>query len=484
MTTMERAGCRLAAPAGRSGYWRVLALLAFAAASFSYQETSILPALRSIDHSLAGATTSLTAFLESGFLVIAAVAAPTLGKLGDRWGKKRFLVVALLTYLVGALGAGLAPSFAVLVAFRSLQGVAGAIFALAFAITRDIAPERVPVSVGVLVGSFGVGLSAGFGSSGAVTATLGWRWIFFIGAGLIVISTALVARYVPEAGRPADVSSDLPASAILGLGVGALIIGITIGPITGWVSAAPIGLLVGSGVAFAAWVRRERRVPEPMLDVGLLTQRNILLPNIGSALAGYAAFSVFLAVPKIATVRRALPAALSGKVHYGLALPLTAVGLVMVPIGLGVLTGGPTGGVLGRRYGGKWPFVGGLAMVGAACALLAGLHDQLYPVGAWLFLLGAGFGLSVGAAGTFVTEAAPEGSTGVATAFNSLVRLVGGGVGAQVATIIVISGRYPGTAVSGQWAYVSVFAVAAALGTAGALVSTLVPGRGTAPAAP
>ncbi|MGH9069045.1 MAG: MFS transporter [Acidimicrobiales bacterium] len=483
MTTMARAGSRLAAPAGQSGYWRMLSFLALAAITFAYQETSVLPALHSIDTTLPGATTSLTAFLESGYLVIAAVAAPTLGKLGDRTGKKRFLVLAMLTYFVGALGAGLAPSFAVLVVFRAIQGVAGAIFALSFAITRDVAPDRVALSVGVLVGSFGVGITAGFASSGVVTADLGWRFIFFIEAGLILLATALVARYVPEAGERTDVSADLPGSGLLGLGVGALIIGLTIGPVTGWVSPVPIGLLVGAAVASWAWVARERRVSEPLIDIAVLTQRDVMLPNLGSALAGYATFSVFLAVPKIATVRRALPAVLAGHVDYGFALPVTAVGLVMVPIGLGMITGGPTGGVVGRRYGGKWPFVGGLALVGVTCALLAGFHDNLYAVGAWLYLLGAGFGLSVGAAGTFVTEAAPRGSTGVATAFNSLVRLVGGGIGAQVGTIIVISGRYPGTTVSHQWTFVAVFAVAAALGIAGALASTLVPGRRSAPGA-
>lgn len=459
----------------------MLALLAFAAVSFAYQETSILEALKSIEASLPGASTSLTTFLESGYLVIGAVAAPTFGKLGDRFGKKRFLVLALFTYFAGALGAGLAPSFIALIVFRAVQGVSAATFALTFAISRDIAPNRVPLSIGVLVGAFGVGISAGFASSGVVTGLLGWRFIFYIEAGLIALAIMLVARYVPEAGRRIDVSADLPGVGLLGLAVAGLILGLTVGPVTGWLTPAPIILLAGSMVAFAAWTWRERRAAQPLLDVSVLTQRNVLLPNVGSAMAGYAAFSVFLAVPKLAVIRGGLPAALVGTVHYGLSLSLTSVGLLMLPIGLGVLAGGPSGGELGRRYGGKWFFVGGLALIGVGAALLGAFHDQLYLVGALLFLLGVGFGLSVGAAGTFVTEAAPEGTVGVATAFNSVFRLVGGGIGAQVATIVRLAGRFPGTSVSGQWSYVVIFAVAAGLGVGGAFLSTLVPGGHRAP---
>lgn len=462
------AGPSAEAAPGESNLTIPLAAIAIAAFCFAFQETSILTTLTTIERTLPGATTSTVSFLESGYLVVAAVAAPTLGKLGDRNGKKPVLLAAMGMYFLGALGASLTPTFAGLVIFRAVQGVGGAIFALSLAIIRPLAGDRLPVAIGTIVGGFGLGITAGFASSGVITSELGWRWLFGIEGLLIVVAMLLVARLVPETSRPSGVDRDLPGAALLGFGIGSLLLGLTFGPDFGWVSWPVLFLFAVFPILLAAWWVRERRVDQPLLDVAVLTDRKILFPNAAGALAGYAAFSTYLLVPRLAQTPATGPSA-----SYGLGFSLTDIGLLMMSIGVGTLTGSTTGGMLSRRFGGKWPFVAGMAVLAAGPALLATYRPDPYVIGVWLFVTGAGFGTSVGAAGTFVIQAAPEGSTAVSSSFNTLARLVGGGIGTQIGTIILVSGRIGSSKVSYFWTYREAFLVAAAVAAIGAVLASL-----------
>ena len=438
--------------------------IAISAFCFAFQETSLLTALRTIEKTLPGATTSTVSLLESGYLVVAAVSSPALGKIGDRSGQKPVLLLAMAMYMVGAVGAALTPDFAALVIFRAVQGVGGAIFALALAIVRPLAGDRLPVAIGSIVGGFGAGITAGFASSGVITAQLGWRWLFGIEALLIVLAMMLIVRFVPDPSQPSGADRDLPGVATLGLGIGSLLLALTFGPNFGWTSAPVLLLFSMVPVLLGGWWWWEHRVPEPLLDTGVLSQPNILFPNLAGALAGYAAFSTYLLVPRLAQSPTRGPTA-----GYGLGFTLTDIGLLMMPIGLGTLTGSTFGGALSRRVGGKWPFVAGMVLLAAGPALLAEVRPATWVIGLWLYLTGLGFGVSVGAAGTLVIQAAPPEATATATSLNTLSRLVGGGIGTQVGTIILISGRYPHSQLSDLFSYRLAFLLAAGAAAAGAL---------------
>ncbi|MGH8189870.1 MAG: MFS transporter [Rhodanobacteraceae bacterium] len=458
--------------ADRSHWKRTLAVLGVMAASFAFQETGVLPVLPTIQRQLSGASTTSSALLESGFLIVAAVAAPLIGKYGDARGKQRMLLVTLAIYFIGAIGAGMAPNFIVLVIFRALQGAGGALFSLSFAVMRDEAPERLNVAIGVLVGSFGVGSSLGFGFSGLITQLLSWRYIFFAEAVLMVVVAALVAKFVPRSPERHDVSVDYPGVALLGASLAMLIISLTFLLMLGW---KVIGGFALFAVLFALWIWRERRAEQPLLDIGILTRPQVLLPNLGSGLAGYVAFSTFFLVPRFVEVPRHLAPHVARHMQYGFAADPTAIGLFLLPVGVGVLWAGPFGGVLGRRIGGKWPFVAGLGILVLASALLATVHQEPYEFAVWLFLVGTGFGLSIGAAGVFVTQAVGEHQTGIANAFNSLTRLVFGGIGAQIAAIIMKSQHVTGSSAPYQSAFAVAFAICAVLAAVGTGLAVIVP---------
>src|ERR671932_667100 len=166
-----------------------LAILALAGTAFALQQTMIVPALPTLQRDLHTSTAWATWFL-TGFLLVAAVATPILGKLGDQYGKERLLVITLAVFFVGCAGAAAAWNIWALIAFRAVQGAGGAVFPLSFAIIRDEFPrEKIGVGIGLISAVFGVGGGFGIVFSGLIVDHLSWRWLFIVGA--IGIAAAL-----------------------------------------------------------------------------------------------------------------------------------------------------------------------------------------------------------------------------------------------------------------------------------------------------
>src|SRR5262245_13242995 len=121
---------------GRQHYNVTLAILTLAGTSYALQQTMVIPALPALRRELHTTTTWVTWVL-TVFLLVASVATPILGKLGDQYGKERLLTITLLCFLGGCAGAAFAWNVWSLIAFRAAQGVGGAIFPLSFGIIRD-----------------------------------------------------------------------------------------------------------------------------------------------------------------------------------------------------------------------------------------------------------------------------------------------------------------------------------------------------------
>src|SRR4029453_5274394 len=117
----------------------------------------IIPALPELQRDLHTSTAWVT-WLLTGFLLVASVATPVLGKLGDQYGKERLLVISLGVFFLGSIGAAFAWGFPSLIPCRIPQGAGGAVFPLSFSIIKEEFPrEKVSVAVGVVSAVFGVG---------------------------------------------------------------------------------------------------------------------------------------------------------------------------------------------------------------------------------------------------------------------------------------------------------------------------------------
>src|SRR4051812_5076172 len=158
----------------------------------------IVPALPSLQRDL-HTTTAWVTWLLTSFLLVSAVATPLLGKLGDQYGKERFLLISLAIFFAGCVGAIFAWNIWALIVFRAVQGFGGAVFPLSFAIIYDEFPrEKVGSGVGMISAILGVGGGLGLVLSGVLVDALSWRWIFVVGAAGVGIAAILVWRFVPE----------------------------------------------------------------------------------------------------------------------------------------------------------------------------------------------------------------------------------------------------------------------------------------------
>ena len=246
---------------GRQHYNVTLAALTLAGIAYALQQTMVIPALPTLQRDLHTTTTWVTWVL-TVFLLVASVATPILGKLGDQYGKERILLVSLLLFLVGSIGAAAAWNIWALIAWRALQGAGAAVFPLSYGIIRDeFPPEKVGVAIGLISAVFGIGGGFGIVLSGLIVDNMSWRWLFIVGAVNIAVATVLVQRFVPESPIKTPSRVDFVGATLLSGGLIAMLVGLTEGEDWGWTSQRTLTLAAVAAVLLVAWGIAELRVP-------------------------------------------------------------------------------------------------------------------------------------------------------------------------------------------------------------------------------
>jgi EmrB/QacA subfamily drug resistance transporter len=438
----------------RQHYNLTLAILTTAGTAFALQQTMVFPALSTFQREF-NTTPAWATWVLTAFLLTASVATPLLGKLGDQYGKERMLVVALSIFLLGTIGGAFAWNIGSLIAFRAIAGAGGAVFPLSFGIIRDeFPPDKVKVGIGLLSAVFGVGGGFGIVLSGLIVEYLSWRWLFVAGAIPVAAAIVLVHRYVPESPVKSPTRVDVPGAALLAGALVSLLVGLTEGESWGWTSTPFLSLIGASAILLVAWVRTELRVREPMVDMRMMSQRPVLLTNTTALIAGFAMFGSFVLVPQFVSTPEA-----SG---YGFGASPIVAGLYLVPASVVMLFSGPVAGMLGRRYGSKWPLALGMGLVAVAGLGLAGLHDQPSHVILAMVFLGAGVAAAFAAMAALITESVRPTETGIATGMNTVMRTVGGVIGGQIGAAILTSYTSAQTGFPDEQAYTIAFGLSAA----------------------
>src|SRR3989440_2484328 len=266
----------------RQHYNVTLAILPVAGTAYSLLQTMVIPALPAFRADL-HTTNAWATWVLTVFLLVSAVATPVLGKLGDQYGKERLLVVSLVLFLVGCVGAAAAWNIWSLIGFRAVQGLGAAVFPLAFAIIRDEFPrERVGVAIGLISAVFGIGGGFGIVFSGLIVDHLSWRWLFIFGAIPVAVAIPLVHRFVPESPIKTPSRVDFVGAVLLSAGLICLLLAMTEGESWGWASSRILGLFAGGAASFAAWVWAELRVPEPLIDMRMFVRREVAFTNLAA----------------------------------------------------------------------------------------------------------------------------------------------------------------------------------------------------------
>ena len=461
----------------RQHYNVTLGILILAGVAFALQQTMVIPALPALQHEFE-TTTAWATWLLTGFLLSASVATPIVGKLGDQYGKERLLVISLSVFLLGSLLAIFSPNIGVLIACRVLQGVGAAVFPLSFSIIRDeFPPEKVPVAVGAVSSVFAVGGGLGLVLSGVLLDSLSWRWIFGLGALGVAAAVVLVHLFVPESPIKTPSRVDVLGAVLLSAGLVATLLALTEGEHWGWSSPRILCLFASGGALLVAWGVAELRVAEPMVDMRMLARRPVFFANLAALVGGAAMFGSFVLVPTLLQLPNGLPEQLARLADYGFGASATLTGVYLVPSSLTGLVAGPLAGVMGRRWGSKWPLSLGMALGAVGMTVLALWHSEPWHIVLGMLVMGAGFPMTFAAMATVVVETVRATETGVATGMNTVMRTIGGVIGGQVGAAILTAKTIADTQVPAESAFVTAFWISAAGTAIAAAIALLITPR-------
>lgn len=215
------------------------------------------------------------------------------GSLGDRYGRRRIFVVGVVWFAVASLLCGIAPNAGVLIAARALQGIGGALLtpgSLAL-IQASFHPDDRGRAVGLWSGFGGIGAAVGPFLGGWLVDGPGWRWVFLLNVPVALVCVPVAVRHVPESG---DGRAHTARFDVLGAVLGALSLAlVTYALIEAQEGSLVVALTAVAGVAAGvAFVRVERRRPDPMMPLDIFRSRQFTAVNLVT-LCVYAAFGGF-----------------------------------------------------------------------------------------------------------------------------------------------------------------------------------------------
>ena len=420
------------APIGERPHYNITFLfLALGGLALAVSQSLVAPALREIQGDLGVSTTAVTWVL-TAFLLSASVATPILGRLGDMFGKKRVLVIALSAVAIGTFVSAIASSLGLLVAGRVIQGLGGGIFPLSMSIIRDEFPrERVAGGIALISAILGVGGGLGIVLAGPIVDHLNYHWLFWFPFIVVTIAAVGVFLVVPESPVRTRGRVDWLGALLLAGWLVALLLPLSEGRAWGWTSARVIGLFAVAAVIALAWVAVEIRSREPLVDMRMMRLRGVWTTNATAILLGAGMFGSFILIPQLIE--------LPTSTGYGFGGSVTQGGLYLLPATVMMVVFSVIAGRLVRSFGPRLPLILGTSVSVASFVELAVAHSEPWEILLGTTLLGIGIGFAFSAMANQIVESVPSEQTGVATGMNTIMRTIGGSLGATVSAVILTS---------------------------------------------
>lgn len=450
----------------------------FLAASLSpLGSTMIAVALPSIGSELGVGSGALTQWLVSSYLIVAIATMSPGGKLGDRIGHRRALIIGMVIYGAGSIvGFSLAnlPSLA----FARMAMAAGGAMTVpaTMALLRNlVAPEKRARTFGYF-GSV-MGTAAGIGPlvGGELTALFGWRSVFIANIPVIFLAYFLIRRSAdPQAssrsGPDSEVSSrsgvarrlppfDIQGSVLLGLGLTLLVVAAQTSGSTALVAAS------GSAGLLAVFVWWERRVEDPVLDLGLFLRPTFAASSAVIGLQNLAMYALLFQLPIFFEQVRDVEAGITGRTIIGMMIAM----VVFSPVGGRV---SESVGIRATVFVGTLTSLAGMYLVSDFEALRSP-GDALIG----LVLMGVGLGLTAAPSQAAAMSAVTRDNAGMAGGAVSTARYIGGVIGISVLGYLLGGEQVGDGGLAGVDAHGAATVVYSAALVLAAISSLALPGR-------
>lgn len=351
------------------------------------------------------------------------------GSLGDRFGRKKIMLLGLALFAAGSLLGALSTTPSLLIGARVIMGVgAAASEPGTLSVLRHLYPEghERARAIGTWAAASGLALACGPVIGGVLVALGNWQAVFWFNVVAAVVIIALALRSVPESSSPNSGHLDYAGFLLGSLGLGALTFAVILGETNGYRTSWVIGLFLLGVVALVAFVRVERRSASPLLDMKYFRSSRFSGAIVVAFILYFSIFSIF----------------------FFTALYLTAVinytpehtALEFVPMAGAMVLSSVFAGRRVARIGPRAPMAEGCVMAGAGVLLSALLLESSHP-SAWLMatlaLAGYGFGSSVVPMTSVTLAEVPPERSGMAASATNTSRELGSVFGVAVLGALV-----------------------------------------------
>jgi EmrB/QacA subfamily drug resistance transporter len=440
--------------------WLALAAISVSVLVVGLDLTVLSLALPTIAGDLHATTGDLQWITDSYSLVLAALVLPA-GLLGDRYGRKKVLLFALVVFVASSVWCAYAGSTGDLIAARAVLGIgAAAVFPMGLSVIPVMfAEEERQKALSLMTGAIFVSYPIGPILGGFLLSHFWWGSVFLINVPIVAIALVAVAFLLPESRSEKRPSLDVPGVVLSSAGL----IGLTYGFIKagqdGWTDIAALATIAAGAVvlvAFVAWERSAARRgaarhggAQPLVDLTLFRVAGFRWGTILMTMVSFALFGLFFAAPQyFQDVRGATP--LGSGIRL---LPLIGGLLVGMIAGSRLSTAPkrPDGTLGAPPLSAKIATAAGFAVMAAGLALGAftGLGSSTGFAAAWIAVTGLGVGLAMPSAMTAALSALTAERSGSGSALITAVRQVGATIGVAILGTVVSNGYTSGLTLRG-----------------------------------
>lgn len=429
--------------------WYVLAVLCIVLFIISIDNTVLNLAIPSISASLGASTSQLQWMVDAYTLVFASLLITT-GALGDRFGRKKFLLIGLAIFGLGSAGAALSKTIQVLIGFRALLGMAGAVImpstlSLIISVFHD--PRERAKAIAIWSSIFSIGAGIGPIIGGFLIHSFDWSAVFFLNVPIVLIGIIGGVITIPESRDPYAPPLDLPGVILSIVGLISLVYGMILAGEFGWLSQNVLISFAIAVVFLGGFIWWENHTPAPMLPLVFFKNRAFTGANIGLTISSFGMMgSMYFFSQFIQSIQ--------GK------SPIMSA-LYMLPMTPAVFLSTMASIRVDHKLGTKPTMCAGLIVTGVGLFLfsqMAGLNTPYWQVLLSIVILGVGIGFTVSPATNSVMSSLPPNRAGIGSAMNDTTRQLGGALG-----VAVLGALMNGTYRSGVSSLKSVDGVTASL---------------------